>query len=611
MRARRPRRTGVRRALGAVALVALLGGVAPAPATAATMAVATATATPADGYAIAPVPAWVAPIAAGTADPDAGVRGGQRHLLVDRQYRDDGARSALHHHYVTEVASQAGLSDASKLSIAFDPAYQRLEIHSASVLRDGRRSDRLARARIDVARTENDHDRDLLHGELSALVVLPDVRVGDTVETRYTVHGRNPVFGVPHHSTWRVRWGVPVARSALRITVPASMPIEHTGTMGAELVESETLGLRTLDWRWEHLERVERPDHAPRWTPDPDRLEVTAYRSWGEVADWGERLFAGHPAEGERYARLARTLRETAEERGLERAIADAIDHVQRRVRYYGLELGENSHRPHSPDEVLANGYGDCKDKALLLVSLLGELGVEAHPILVSMRTRRGIVERLPSPGAFDHVVVLVDHAGERHWVDATDNGQRGLLGRRGQPEYGAGLALGLPGEALVTREAPVPEIPALAMHDRYHLSSTGGPVDLVATKTFRGVEANRFRRDLDREGRRGVERRLRELQDEIHGATRSLEPLEIVEDDEANEIVATASYRLDDFWDVDRYRRSAEVEALALGVLWKLDELPETRRGRTVPFALEGPTRVAHRIEFHPSVASPERELE
>ena len=597
--ARRPRPLPV--AALAAFLVALLSWVAPAGAAEPS----------ADGWSKTPVPGWVMPVAPGEAGPDADAVGGQRRLLVDRQHHDDGVRVAYHHHFVTEVTGQAGLSDASKLSIRFDPGYQRLELHSATVTRGGRTSDRLGRARVDVARTEDGHDRDLLHGDMTALVVLPDVRVGDRVEARWTVYGRNPVFGSCHHSSWRVRWGVPVERSVLSVTVPREMALTHTERPEATLSETSGAGLRTLQWRWDGLESAESERDAPRWHPDADLLDVTAYRDWQEVADWGARLFADHPADGEAYAALSRSIRRTADTEGLEPAIAAAIDHVQRRVRYYGLELGENSHRPHSPNEVLANGYGDCKDKALLLTSLLNDLGVEAWPILVSARTRRGIVDRLPSPGVFDHVVVLVEHGGTRHWVDATDNGQRGLLGTRGQPEYGAGLVLGHPGEALVTRTAPLSERPTSEVHDRFHLSSIGGPVDFVTTTTYRGAEANRFRRDLDEDGRARLQKRYADFYREVHGRLRTLAPLRVAEDEAANEITVTESYRLEDFWETDRHARRAEADVYAINVRRRLREMPTARGERTAPVAIWGPTLATHRIEFHPNIASPERKLE
>ena len=46
--------------------------------------------------------------------------------------------------------------------------------------------------------------------------------------------------------------------------------------------------------------------------------------------------------------------------------------------------MGTNSHQPTPASETLALRYGDCKDKTVLLISLLKALGVEAHPALVN-----------------------------------------------------------------------------------------------------------------------------------------------------------------------------------------------------------------------------------
>ena len=265
----------------------------------------------------------------------------------------------------------------------------------------------MQRARVNVARTENEADQALLNGDMTALVVLPDVRVGDRVEFRYTIYGRNPVFDPRHHST--LARSLECSDRALGATRDRAEehdvdPTPRCPTPVSSSRPREICARCSGDGRSSSLPRPSA--NTPDWYADPDVLQVTAFRSWQEVANWGAALFRGLPAEGDAYRRLSRSIRQTAEREGLPAGIAMAIDHVQTRIRYYGVELGENSHRPHAPDEVLANGYGDCKDKALLLVSLLGDLGVDANPLLVSTRLRGGIADRLPGPGAFNHVVV-------------------------------------------------------------------------------------------------------------------------------------------------------------------------------------------------------------
>ena len=70
--------------------------------------------------------------------------------------------------------------------------------------------------------------------------------------------------------------------------------------------------------------------------------------------------------------------------------------------------------------------FGDCKDKARLLCALLEELGVAAHPALVNTGAREHLEERLPSPLAFNHVIVGADLDGTDVYVDPTYTCQRG-----------------------------------------------------------------------------------------------------------------------------------------------------------------------------------------
>ncbi|MFX8207373.1 transglutaminase domain-containing protein, partial [Acinetobacter baumannii] len=78
-----------------------------------------------------------------------------------------------------------------------------------------------------------------------------------------------------------------------------------------------------------------------------------------------------------------------------------ALRFVQREVRYLGIEMGANSHAPHPPETVLPRRYGDCKDKTLLTLTLLGRLGIPASPALVHTTERQAAAERLPTPWAF------------------------------------------------------------------------------------------------------------------------------------------------------------------------------------------------------------------
>ena len=92
---------------------------------------------------------------------------------------------------------------------------------------------------------------------------------------------------------------------------------------------------------------------------------------------------------------------------------------IDGKVRYTGLELGINSIVPVPPQTVLDRGYGDCKDKALLLVTLLRRSGVDAYLALLKTGPGQDVDPGVPGMDHFNHAIVYVDVA-EPFFVDPT-----------------------------------------------------------------------------------------------------------------------------------------------------------------------------------------------
>jgi hypothetical protein len=107
-------------------------------------------------------------------------------------------------------------------------------------------------------------------------------------------------------------------------------------------------------------------------------------------------------------------------------------------TRYVGLEFGIHGFKPYKVTQVLARRFGDCKDKAALMVALLREVGVEAE--LVLLRTRRaGRIDTQPaSLAVFDHAIAYVPRLGlyldgtaEFSGMDELPSQDQGVMGLR------------------------------------------------------------------------------------------------------------------------------------------------------------------------------------
>ncbi|WP_232313487.1 transglutaminase-like domain-containing protein [Enterovibrio coralii] len=117
----------------------------------------------------------------------------------------------------------------------------------------------------------------------------------------------------------------------------------------------------------------------PRWFNPYPYLHVSSYQNWQDVVKWALPLYAAPDKDDEVQALVADIQDTYPDDR--EKQIVAAIHFVQNNIRYLGIENGIGSHKPRPPAQIISQGYGDCKDKSLLLVSMLNELGVEAIPL--------------------------------------------------------------------------------------------------------------------------------------------------------------------------------------------------------------------------------------
>jgi hypothetical protein len=81
---------------------------------------------------------------------------------------------------------------------------------------------------------------------------------------------------------------------------------------------------------------------------------------------------------------------------------------VSRQIRYVAIEIGIGGYQPHPAADVYKNRYGDCKDKATLLVAMLGHIGLRGYPALVGTRRDIKADPKIPTLATFDHMIVAL-----------------------------------------------------------------------------------------------------------------------------------------------------------------------------------------------------------
>ena len=378
-------------------------------------------------------PSWLQPVSIPQSSTQAPI-GGQRYLLVDRQYYLDSQQVQRFNRYVVQVTSTEGLEKAAPLAFDYDPAYETLTIHQVKVWRNGQALDRLEPQELRLFQREANLEHFLYTGTKTAYLILPDIRVGDILEYSYTIQGNNPVMDNRYGEKIPLDWDIPVAQNSLRLLVAPSRALYFQAPNQSEsfLKVSEIAGRREIIWQQENVPAVERDEDVPAWYSPYRYLSVSEFADWGSVVAWATPLYQKASAVDPSVQLLADALSKQADSNA--QRVMLALQFVQQEVRYLGMEDGIGSHRPRKAADTLYRRYGDCKDKTALLLALLKAMGLSPTAALVSLDQGAQLPSELPSPYAFDHVIVTLLLEGKRVWLDGTNLNQGNRLETVGFP---------------------------------------------------------------------------------------------------------------------------------------------------------------------------------
>jgi transglutaminase-like putative cysteine protease len=308
---------------------------------------------------------------------------------------------------------------ASKFSIAWDPTSGAPIVHGIKIFRDGQTTDVLKDASFEVLRREDQLEAAKLDGMLTAVLRVPDLRVGDQIEVELTTFSRDPTLG-PNES------------GVLLLTPSPSLGRYHLGLswegghkpnlkMTADMTPAMQRGERGVDFRFDNPAVLSPPKDAPARYNWQRVVEFSEFADWAAVSRYFAPLFAkastlaANSSIKTEASRIA-----AAQSRPLDRASA-ALKLVQQDVRYIYVGLNGGNLTPASAEETWQRRYGDCKGKTVLLLALLGQLGIDAEPVLVnSTGLDDGYDQRLALPQLFDHVLVRAHIDGKAYWLDGT-----------------------------------------------------------------------------------------------------------------------------------------------------------------------------------------------
>jgi tetratricopeptide (TPR) repeat protein len=324
-------------------------------------------------------------------------------------------------HLIYRIESQEGVENWSETSGQWDGWHQaKPDIKARVITSDGAVHWLDPRTLSDIPVHEDEPDT--YSDERKYGGPLPALAPGAIIEEQVITRDTAPLFAGGYSQRWRFAWSVPVNHTHFVISHPLSVPLRYQVHLlpDTKISKSNQNGSETITLEQGPLPAyVEDVAHVPPDVVLYPEIEFSTGTSWHQVASEYARLSDDKLRLSDVESIVAKLNIKGGDRNEIVRRIVAAL---HKTVRYTGVEFGESTLVPQFPSETLKRRYGDCKDKATLLVAMLRSAGIPAMLALLDTGPGRDINTELPGIGLFDHAIVYIPGSASESevWIDAT-----------------------------------------------------------------------------------------------------------------------------------------------------------------------------------------------
>ncbi|RYZ65210.1 MAG: DUF3857 domain-containing protein, partial [Proteobacteria bacterium] len=359
---------------------------------------------------------------------NAPANGQSRRTLSDLQVTtvfQNGLASRFHQ-VVFQPLTDAAAASARQYAFGYQADSEIVELRSARVFKkDGSVVDA-----SDTGDAATDNPEMAMYTSQRAYYVnFPRIDVGDVVEVRYRVED------VAHRNAFADYFGEvnyfeseePVGRAEYVLVTPKSRKFyfNKPRVPGLKTETTEKGDQRVYRFVAENLPAQNNEPLQPPGSELFGYVHVSTYASWDAMGKWYWGLvrdqFVADDEVRRRVASITKGLT-TPDEK-----VRAIYDYVVQNTRYVALEFGIHGFKPYRCAQIFARGFGDCKDKATLIVSMLREAGIPATIVIVRTQMRGDFGTEPASLSPFDHAIAYVPSLDLYLDGTAEDTGSREL----------------------------------------------------------------------------------------------------------------------------------------------------------------------------------------
>ncbi len=309
-----------------------------------------------------------------------------------------------------KVFTQRGVEAFRQLPITYSPDRQEVKVLKARITRgDGSIIDSFG----DGERNINEPWTGMYYDARARVLTFPALAPGDVLEVQWRVDdtASENLLSDYWGDVDAVQSTVPKRQYRYVVEMPASRPLSwNATTLPAWVTASrEAKGDRVL-YRFEaaNVKKVVPEPQMPGWSEVATPLHLSTYQSWDAVGRYWWGLVRDQLTPNGELQKTVDAVLKGVDRKKPADVVAAIYGFVVTNTRYVALEFGIHGYKPYRVDRVLARRFGDCKDKASLIVAMLKLAGVDARLVLLRMRSLGALSPEPASLAAFNHAIAYV-----------------------------------------------------------------------------------------------------------------------------------------------------------------------------------------------------------
>ena len=326
-------------------------------------------------------------------------------------------------HYVVKILNERGKENFAETAIGYDSTYEKVELEFArTITPEGVITDVGTRHIRDVSKYMN---FPLYSNARAFIISFPEIADGAVIEYKLKIYNSELVNKKDIFMSYPVQSSEPIITANFNISLPESRQLhtkilnEQYNDFGANLepkIEKNS-GRVIYNWSFKDIPQIIPENNmAPEVEINPTVI-ISTFNNWDDFYRWWWNLaqdkIKPDKAIEDKVNELTKKLKSEEDK------LKAIYNFCAQDIRYVAVEYGQAGYEPHQAADIFKNKYGDCKDQAILLVTMLRLAGLEAYPVLIGTKEHYNLKEDFPA-GLFNHCIAAVKFKDKLIFMDPT-----------------------------------------------------------------------------------------------------------------------------------------------------------------------------------------------